>query len=213
MINLLEELWLTNEEISLFSKVLKRQLGKASQTYDLIHTAHVRGVGKTTTLIDFAKDNGYGVIVGACELKKDCYDYIYTIRDLNKCSIKNVVIDEGVDIKKVTEMGFKVITGFCNNKEADEINFDNQVLSNLKKEIRELNRKIAKAREMNDVGTYKNLIMAYKEILNIIKEQENIGNNPLNCAVNFIVQDTLRNAEEIGKALKDLSFQAMNSTY
>lgn len=40
----------------------------------------------------------------------------------------------------------------------------------LEKELKELEPKITRARENNDFGTYKNMILAYKEVLHLLQE-------------------------------------------
>lgn len=98
----------------------------------LIDVTGVRGLGKTTALVEFAKrisnyhfNEGIAVITYSHGhhinyLKKECeYNLIFSCRDaigirslpgLNK--ITNVVIDEHIDRKKIEDLGFKVLTGF-----------------------------------------------------------------------------------------------------
>lgn len=44
------------------------------------------------------------------------------------------------------------------------------VIGNLKNEIAELTSKVKQARDSGNWGTYKNLILAYKEIINLYKD-------------------------------------------
>ena len=52
--------------------------------------------------------------------------------------------------------------------------FNLEVYENLKKEIRNLNPKLAKVRESGDFETYKNLINTYSEILKLVEHCEDI---------------------------------------
>ncbi len=45
-----------------------------------------------------------------------------------------------------------------------------EIIKNLKNELSSLTEKIKKTRENNDFGTYKNLILAYKEVLGLYRE-------------------------------------------
>lgn len=55
-----------------------------------------------------------------------------------------------------------------------ELSFNEEIIINLKNEIKSLNGKIKNARENGDFGTYRNLIVAYKEVLKIIQDIEYI---------------------------------------
>jgi uncharacterized protein YaaR (DUF327 family) len=48
--------------------------------------------------------------------------------------------------------------------------FTNDIIQNLQNELSALNPKLIRTRENNDFGTYKNLILAYKEVLELYKE-------------------------------------------
>ena len=45
-----------------------------------------------------------------------------------------------------------------------------EIVENLRNELNSLTAKIKKTRENNDFGTYKNLILAYKEVLSLYRE-------------------------------------------
>lgn len=55
----------------------------------------------------------------------------------------------------------------------NKVKFYGEIIDNLKKELDILALKIKKARENNNFGTYKNLILAYKEILELYKDLAN----------------------------------------
>ena len=67
------------------------------------------------------------------------------------------------------------------NFEVPEEIFQENIVKNLKKEIESLNVKIAKSRESGDFGTYRNLIIAFKEVLNLYKEM----NKEYQKSINF----------------------------
>ena len=50
-----------------------------------------------------------------------------------------------------------------------------EVSGNLKSEIEELSKKVKQAREFENWGTYKNLILAYKEIVKMYNDIAKIG--------------------------------------
>ncbi|MEC1780064.1 hypothetical protein [Schinkia azotoformans] len=116
-----------------FQSLLERQeqinqlidvLRECAITRNLIPTygEEYRGLGKTTALIEFAKEYGFSAIVHIGEDVEGLrevfeYDDIYTIKDLI-CDIidnKKLVIDEGVNRFEIPKM-YEVITGFENHK-------------------------------------------------------------------------------------------------
>ncbi|MBN3359360.1 peptidoglycan endopeptidase [Clostridium botulinum] len=73
------------------------------------------------------------------------------------------------------------------------MNFEKH-LNNLEKELYLLNDKIVQAREDENWGTYKNLILSYKEILNLInnfnvKTNEELENNQFKVPVKFSIKE------------------------
>jgi len=142
----------------------------------LINTHHMRGIGKTTTLIKFAKDNNYMAIVPNISIAQEFRkQYNYQKIFGNSISVnkgvtnKNIVLDEGVNnIKEWQDAGFNVITGFYTYNEVQQM-FNEKVLNTLVNEIESLTPKIKTYRNNNDFGTYKNLINAYKEVLELIQ--------------------------------------------
>lgn len=73
------------------------------------------------------------------------------------------------------------------------MNFKNH-LDNLEKELYLLNDKIVKARENENWGTYKNLILSYKEILNLIsnfnvKAKDDFQNSKLEISTQFRIKE------------------------
>lgn len=103
-----------------FTKMLKDRLKEGKEQNKLIDITGFRGIGKTRTLINFAKENGYIVIVPsvimANEYSISGYDNIYHHMDYSKLrGIRNVncVVDEGVDIDRIkNEFGLNIITGY-----------------------------------------------------------------------------------------------------
>lgn len=160
------------------SDIIYDKLKLASQTNELIHTQWLRGIGKTYELVQFAKVNGYAVIepmnTGAEAIKeREKYEYIYSnINSLRGCTtIKNIIIDEGVtNLQEIKDAGFNIITGFYTPKKESGMSFSEKVLNALKNEIEALTPKLQQTRENRDYGTYKNLINAYREVLNLIRD-------------------------------------------
>jgi len=172
------------------NNIIVNKLKLASQTNQLVHTQWLRGIGKTHELISFAKQHGYGVIepsmVGAGLIKiRENYQEIYD-SDINSlrrgCKpngdlyIKDIVVDEGVtNIQEIKDAGFNIITGFYTPKQEDNaLSFKEKVMKTLVDEIDALTPKLQATRENKDYGTYKNLINAYREILNLIQNHAKI---------------------------------------
>lgn len=182
MINLLGFLTLVKpnraigEYVSIdFSDLLLRTLEEGSKKKELINTQNLRGIGKTYELIEFAKVNDYVVILANRNLALDRktkqeYDNIYS-NDINSISgiqNKNIVIDEGVtNIQELKDAGFNIVTGYYTEgvDSIKEKTFDQLVIETLKMEAIVLYEKIKQTREREDYITYKNLILAYKEVL------------------------------------------------
>lgn len=163
-------------------EIIYNKLQLAAQKNEFIHTQWLRCIGKTYELIRFARRNNYVVLhPQANEIKeKYKYNFIYepNINKLRGIDNLNVVIDEGIkNIKELKDAGFNIITGYYTPKEENNKSFSELVIDNLKNEIESLTFKIQKVRENHDFGTYKNLILAYKEVLNLIIDMEKHGVN------------------------------------
>jgi len=160
------------------SEVIYYKLKLASQTNELVHTQWLRNIGKTHELVEFAKMYSYAVIepmsTGAEAIKeREKYEHIYSnINTLRGCTdIRDVVIDEGVtNLQELKDAGFNIITGYYTPKKESELSFGEKVLSTLKNEIEALTPKLQQTRENREYGTYKNLINAYREVLNLIRD-------------------------------------------
>jgi len=161
------------------SDIISKKLSLASESNELIHTQWLRGIGKTYELIRFAKRNNYIVFHPNAMVvsERENYEYIYfpayrfSIKD--ETEIRNAVVDEGISdsgIQLLKDAGFNIITGFYTPKKESEISFQEKVLSTLKNEIEALTPKLQHTRENGDYGSYKNLINAYKEVLNLIRD-------------------------------------------
>lgn len=159
-------------------KTIQNKLKLASQTNELIHTQWLRGIGKTHELIKFAKVNEYTVIENThsqAQLirERECYKEIYDsdVKLLKCLKInRNIVIDEGVtNIQELKDEEFNIITGFYTPKKENEMTFNERVIKTLVNEIEALTPKLQQTRENKDYGTYKNLINAYREVLNLMQ--------------------------------------------
>jgi hypothetical protein len=220
MINLVEEaLRVRITELYLESKVsslLEIALEKGKEKRELVDTCGLRNIGKTRKLIEFAKENGYGVFVlRNAKLAKSEYNYDLIFDSLQANSargtIKDIVIDEGVSAEWLRD-DFNIITGYYASwtKNVELKNIDDQVKVNLSEELRKLGQKLEKHREKEDFTTYKNLIVAYKEVYDlyskIAKPQDNlIINNVVNVDDTKKVKDILKEIEIQRKKLVSLS--------
>lgn len=101
-------------------KLLYNKLNKGAIKRDLVDVSYLRDVGKTYTLIRFAKDNDLDVVMGVAEIaynkRLECdYERIYGIDDLSGLSEKFVVVDEGIPsdkLKLIKENGHHLVTGY-----------------------------------------------------------------------------------------------------
>jgi hypothetical protein len=179
----------------------------------LINTHSMRGVGKTKTLIQFAKEHDYLVAHPSADYIRKEFDYEkivnpYVLIQQQGLKNKNVVIDTGVyNLKEIKDAGFNIVTGFCNFKSENIKSFDESIVDNLKSELESLTIKIQKTRENHDFGTYKNLILAYKEVLGLYKESVDIKQDVLNYHIHIdkVISNTEDLGRQIGESLKNIS--------
>lgn len=166
---------------------LQELLEKSKELGILINSHQFRNMGKTYALIDFARKYNYIVVIPNTIVLKDLKDKYRYNNIVNMSTITIIennngyVLDEGINIQTFKKMypNAKVITGWfdtISNKEETKT-FEQQIVENLKKEIESLNEKIVKIRENHDFGTYKNLIIAYKDILNLYDKYNCLFNN------------------------------------
>jgi len=170
-------------------KIILTKLLEGIKTNQLIHTQWLRGIGKSHVLVALAKEVNCIVLepnigVASTIAKRENYSKVFSASldflrgsTLNNYGYKyskddplEVVVDEGViNIKAIEDIGFKVITGFYTPKKEDEISFNDKVTRTLMNEIEALTPKLELTRESKDYGTYKNLINAYREVLNLMR--------------------------------------------
>lgn len=144
----------------------------------LIYTNNIRGIGKTTALIQFAKENDFGVIVkntNRCinDLKRQFnYNFIYNennISCMRSSKIQNFVIDESVNNILDLQRFINIVTGLTlveknaevllhiENKYYDVIS-DKCAIVILNANIKQLLVKIQTTQESDKMGDYKMLI-------------------------------------------------------
>jgi hypothetical protein len=155
-------------------------LKKGEKEHKLIDVCNLRQIGKTSALISFARLNNYSAIVKNLNYAREYADkhcsgykniYADSINSIRGLSNINVVVDEGVDVDRLIKNGFNVITGYytpTNNNKQDIITVK-EISDTLNNELKMLIPKITKARENNEFGTYKNLILAFKEVIELSK--------------------------------------------
>jgi len=159
------------------------------KTNQLIHTQWLRGIGKTHVLVALAKELNCIVLepnVGTASTiaKRENYSKVFSASldflrgntlnnygyEYSKDKPLEVFVDEGVtNIQAIEDIGFKVITGFYTPKKEDDMSFNEKVTKTLMNEIEALTPKLQQTRDNKDYGTYKNLINAYREVLNLMR--------------------------------------------
>jgi hypothetical protein len=104
---------------------IKERLEEGRKSRSLIYTDNLRGIGKTHSLIEFAKEHGYMVAVRnsrEARIFREKYDYknIYGQEEYTLHCCKNIVIDESVKFgENVDEES--VLTGFTNTRPIEEL--------------------------------------------------------------------------------------------
>lgn len=161
-----------------YNDLLLQKLELAKETKQLVYTQGIRNIGKTYALVEFAKKYDYIVVVCnsqlAISLRKECnYNKICSndIKDFNNRYIlaSKVVIDEGVkNISELKSLYCDIVTGYTESYRVGTNTFNEMITNTLEEEVIVLYEKIREARENENYGTYKNLIQAYKEILDMI---------------------------------------------
>ncbi len=159
--------WLIRERIEEIRHIYKEEFDRNVNSIEKI----VDGV-LTITFNDNSISKVY-----IYDLKEDKYKYIhfdYIMFDnllpipldykYNKI-ISMVTTNENQKLKNFYKNVF-ILT----NKKEEPLKFD--IMDNLKEELKCLTKKIKQERESENFGTYKNLILAYKEILMILKSLE-----------------------------------------
>jgi hypothetical protein len=118
---------LQTELIQSIGDVLEEALTRGAAQRKLFKThERLRGIGKTTALVKFAKKHGLYAVVATREqailLRKTLrYKYVFTTKELQHYKKKPVVIDECVDKSEVERLGFEVITGYLYETEQKQL--------------------------------------------------------------------------------------------
>ena len=99
-----------------FNRHLYKLLEEGSRTRELIQMSCFKRIGKTTALVQFAKDHNIPAIVETDSVANNMrflsgYDKIFSINEIDS-KIRSCVIDEYVNAHDITSMGIKVITGY-----------------------------------------------------------------------------------------------------
>lgn len=112
-------------ELRLANRTINNLLEIASLKGEYIRTLiNHRKIGKTTALVQFAKDNGYFVLVGSTAIAKFLirehgYKNIRTINSIALDGISGFVFDECCPIDRINqlkEMNLNVVTGFVKDE-------------------------------------------------------------------------------------------------
>mgnify|MGYP001466639040 CR=1 FL=1 len=149
---------------------IKERLGEASKSRSLICTNKMRGIGKTSSLIEFAKEHRYTVVIPSEGQVKDLqrkFDYpkIAWQGSTSLRGIRNLVIDEGVKIGNHI-LASEVITGFTTEEVVTPImkTFMGNIVDSLKRDAISLCEKMLTATP----GDYKMHIVNLERITDII---------------------------------------------
>ena len=144
----------------------------------LIDLTCARGMFKTETLFEFAKDNNYKVIrslKSRCEVYDFESDKWIAIGEDSETYFKNIdtkiLVDEICYYDRLPKSVQKMIIGGYYTPQREETNIN--ILDVLEKESQQLATKIQRTRQEENYGTYKNLIIALKEVLTLIQEIKN----------------------------------------
>lgn len=174
--------------------IKKLKTGMISNSF--VYTHNLRGIGKTTTLVNLAEMFNLYILCKTLTQKnilKNDYNFS-NARTLDEARGRiqyTFVIDEGFTIDEIQDLrdkkGINVVTGFIDTLERKEVkdtdkentkNMDikenqyndninvDELIGALNYEIKGLLAKLRRTRDSNDVGTYKNLVQALTNVLN-----------------------------------------------
>lgn len=102
---------------NIMDKVLEDKLVEGAITKSLIGVTNLRGIGKTTALIKFAKKYGFGVLCSGEIAEHNVKQLEFQGFKSNKTNnVKKCryVIDEDVNYYDAIEKGYDIVTGFIN---------------------------------------------------------------------------------------------------
>ncbi|WP_339161789.1 hypothetical protein [Siminovitchia sp. FSL W7-1587] len=113
-------------ELRLANRTIYNLLEIAALKDEYIRTLiNHRKIGKTSALVQFAKDNGYFVLVGSTAIAKFLireHDYknIRTVNSIALDGIPGFVFDECCPIDRINQLkekGFNIVTGFVKDED------------------------------------------------------------------------------------------------
>lgn len=114
---------------SAMENIIKNRLKNGKEKKELIDVTFApRCCGKTHWLINFAKENGYTVVVKIDPMvniykKQFNYNKIVSVKSLKRGEKLDIVIDERVFVSEIPEE-YNIITGYCNK------NYEKKVIKN-----------------------------------------------------------------------------------
>jgi len=162
-----------------------RKLEQGAKQRKIINVSNLRNIGKTYALLKFSKYNNYICLHNVYEYPSYGNYIVFEnyLNENNKILQKHYqftqkqlyqnkyVIDEDCIKDSIYKLNLNIVTGYRHQNKFEN-NFSESVIETLKNEIECLIPKIKKARESNEVNTYKNLIIAFTEVLDLIKNYE-----------------------------------------
>lgn len=172
-------------DYQVFENLLMRKLEQGAKQRKIINVSNLRNIGKTYALLKFSKYNNYICLHNVYEYPSYGNYIVFEnyLNENNKILQKHYqftqkqlyqnkyVIDEDCIKDSIYKLNLNIVTGYRHQNKFEN-NFSESVIETLKNEIECLIPKIKKARESNEVNTYKNLIIAFKEVLDLIKNYE-----------------------------------------
>lgn len=191
---------------------LMDKLTLASQNHTLVNTNNIRNIGKTYALVCYSLKYQIPLIVSSKAVAKDI-DNTYITSSLKVYSqdsnlqgvIKKCIVDEGVDVDELINLGIEVITGFCDYKtnvpvfKMGEQSFNSKIVDKLKKDAESLCNVMDRSLEKGEWTTYKNLAQNLEKIMSLISEYDDKP-KIINCN-DIIVNGDIK---EVKKALSKI---------
>lgn len=169
-------------DYEMFENILMNKLEQGAKEHKLVNVDYFRNIGKSYTLARFADKHNYIFVTSIYKQDDNKYHVFYysLVDNQVKCneqfydsktiSKNNFVVDENFSCPEVDDK-INIITGYCHKDKFEEY-FNGAVDDTLKNEIKCLVPKIESARKADNIGTYKNLILAFKEVLELLDNRK-----------------------------------------
>lgn len=197
---------------------IEKLLDYAIKEEQFIYTNGLRGVGKTTALINYARKHNLGIFTYNFALAEEAkerynYKYIYSSHHYRKAmseKLRGFLLDDMAysNLDKLIRY-FNILTGYIDKEDyfaSKEIYSDKKTVKELDINISDLINKINNARINNNYSDYKmllNNLVKTIEAKNFILHPDNGSNNQY--TINKIELPNVGDASDFIKELKDLN--------